>query len=115
MATKKVKTGSNAIVFTALVLFSLIAVNLIGRRVYGRADLTQDKIYTLSKPSKDLVKNLPDRVIVKAYMSKEVPPQVAQIERHVRDLLDDYKAASGGKLQWESIDPAGDTKLEEEA
>lgn len=115
MATKKTKTGTNAIVFTGLALLSIIAVNLIGRRLYGRADLTQDKIYTLSKASKDLVKNLPDRIIVKAYMSKEVPPQVSQIERHVRDLLDEYKAASGGKFQWESIDPAGDPKMEEEA
>ena len=111
----KAKTGTNAIVFTVLVLFSLIAVNLIGRRVYGRADLTEDKVYTLSPASKALVKNLKDPVIVKAYMSKEVPPQVSQIERHVRDLLDEYKAASGGKFQWESIDPAGDPKKEEEA
>ena len=111
----KAKTGTNAIVFTVLVLFSLIAVNLIGRRVYGRADLTEDKVYTLSPASKALVKSLKDPIIVKAYMSKEVPPQVSQIERHVRDLLDEYKAASGGKFQWESIDPAGDPKKEEEA
>ena len=112
---KKIKTGTNAIVFTVLVLCSLIAANVIGRRVYGRADLTAEKIYTLSPASKALVKGLKDPVIVKAYMSKEVPPQVSQIERHVRDLLDEYKAASGGKFQWESIDPAGDPKNEEEA
>jgi gliding-associated putative ABC transporter substrate-binding component GldG len=115
MATKKVKTGTNAVAFTALVLLSLIAANLIGRRVYGRADLTADKIYTLSPASKALVRGLKDPVIVKAYLSKEVPPQVGQIQRHVRDLLDEYKAASGGKFQWESIDPESDPKKEEEA
>src|SRR5262245_7449009 len=100
MAQHKVKTGTKANAFTGLVLLSLIAINLIGRRVYGRADLTQDKVYTLSPASKALVKGLKDPVIVKAYLSKEVPPQVGQIQRHVRDLLDEYKAASGGKFQW---------------
>jgi gliding-associated putative ABC transporter substrate-binding component GldG len=112
---KKIKSRTNAVLYTMLVLFSLVAVNLIATRLFGRADLTEDHIYTLSKPSKDLVRNLPDRVIAKAFISKDLPPQVAQISKYMRDLLDEYKANSNGKFTWEAIDPTGDSKKEEEA
>jgi gliding-associated putative ABC transporter substrate-binding component GldG len=115
-ANNKLKTGTNAIIFTGLILLSLVAVNLIGTRVFGRLDLTQDKIYTLSPASRELVKSLPDPIIAKAYISsKDVPPQVGQISRYLRDILDEYKAASGGKFQWEAIDPSGDPAKESEA
>jgi gliding-associated putative ABC transporter substrate-binding component GldG len=115
-SSKKLRTGGNAVLFSTLVIASLVAANLIGTRVFGRVDLTEDRIYTLSSASKDLVRKLPDRLIAKAYIStKDVPPQVAQVAKYLRDLLDEYKAASAGKFQWESVDPTGDPKKESEA
>lgn len=111
----KMKTGANAIAQLLLVIGILVAVNAISTRVFGRVDLTEDQVFTLSAASKQLAKDLPDRVIVKAFISKDQPPRVAQIGRYLRDLLDEYKAASGGKVQWEALDPAEDKKHEEEA
>src|SRR5437016_2583433 len=107
-SSKKVKSGWNAVAFTALIVASLVAANLIGTRLFGRLDLTEDRIFTLSQASKQLVKGLPDRVVAKAFISKDLPPQVSQIAKYLRDMLDEYKAASGGKFQWEAIDPSGD-------
>src|SRR5215471_12651155 len=112
---QKFKTGSNAIFLTVLVLSSLGVANLIATRVFGRLDLTEDRIYTLSRASKDLVARLPDRVVAKAFISKDLPPQVAQIAKYLRDMLDEYKASSKGKFSWEAIDPTGDPKKEQEA
>jgi gliding-associated putative ABC transporter substrate-binding component GldG len=110
-----VKSGANAIAQLLFVVGILTAVNIVAVRFFGRLDLTEDKVYTLSQASKDLAKNLPDRIVVKAFISKDQPARLAQIGRYVRDLLDEYKAASGGKFQWEAIDPADDKKHEEEA
>ncbi len=117
MATQlnKRKTGANAITFTALVLFGIIAVNIVAARFFGRVDFTQDKIYTLSQPSKDLVAHLPDRMTVKAFISKDLQPPFLQVGQYLRDILDEYGTASKGKLHWEVIDPAGDAVLEQEA
>jgi ABC-type uncharacterized transport system involved in gliding motility auxiliary subunit len=111
----RAKTGANAVLFVVMVIGALIAANLIGTRLFKRIDFTEDKVYTLSAASKDLVKKLPDRMTVKAYISKDLQPPFSNISQYVRDLLDEYAAASGGKLKWEAIDPAGDKSLEEEA
>jgi len=111
----KVKTGANAVVFVLFVLGCLIAANLIFTRLFKRVDFTQDKLYTLSQPSKDLVAKLPDRMLVKAFISNDLQPPFSQTAQYVRDLLDEYKSASKGKFVWEAIDPGNDQKLEEEA
>jgi len=111
----KVKTGTNAVIFVVLMLFGLGAVNVIAGKYYKRLDYTEDHIYTLSQPSKDLVAKLPDRMTVKAFISSDLQPPFSQTAQYVRDLVAEYAAASKGKLHWEVVDPGSDPKLEEEA
>ena len=115
ISSKKKSYASNAILYTIFVAGAVILVNLIGMRLFGRLDLTEKHIYTLSKPSKDLVKALPDFLSVKAYISKDLPPEIKRLSRDVRDKLDDYKASSGGRFRWEAVDPGADKKIEEDA
>jgi gliding motility-associatede transport system auxiliary component len=111
----KTRTGVNAIVACAATVLALLAVNLVGTRVFGRVDLTQDKQFTLSKASKDMVAKMPDRMTVKAFISKDLQPPFSTTATYVRDMLDEYAAASKGKLKWEAIDPGDDKTLQEEA
>ena len=111
----KAKTGANAITFTVLVIGAIVAVNLIAWRFARRVDLTQDKVYTLSAGSKDLVAKLPDKLTIKAFISSDLQPPFSQTAQYVRDLLSEYANASHGKLHWEAIDPGDDPKLEDEA
>jgi ABC-type uncharacterized transport system involved in gliding motility auxiliary subunit len=111
----KARTGGNAIAFVVLVLGGIIALNLIASRASLRKDFTQDHIYTLSQPSKDLVAKLPDRMTVKAFISSDLQPPFSQAAQYVRDTLDEYKNSSNGKFVWEAVDPGTDPKLEEEA
>jgi ABC-type uncharacterized transport system involved in gliding motility auxiliary subunit len=115
ISSKKKSYASNALLYAFFVAGALVLVNLIGMRVFGRLDLTEKHIYTLSQPSKDLVKKLDDPFIVKAYISKDLPPEIKRLSRDVRDKLDDFKTASGGRFRWEALDPSLDKKLEDEA
>ena len=101
----KAKTAANALITTVAIIGGILAINVVGGRLFGRADLTEDKLYKLSAGSKDAVANLPDKMIVRAYISSNLQPQLAQIGRYVRDVLDEYASASNGKLVWEAIDP----------
>ena len=112
---KKRTYASNALLYALFVIGAVVVVNLLSTRVFGRIDLTEHKVYTLSQPSKDLVKKLPDYMTVKAFMSKDLPPELKTVSRYVRDLIDEYKTSSNGKFRWEAIDPGTDKKLEEEA
>jgi ABC-type uncharacterized transport system involved in gliding motility auxiliary subunit len=46
------------------------------------------------------------------YFSKELPPYFATLDRQVKDLLDEYRAHAGNKVQVEFIDPGSDPALE---
>ncbi len=118
MANKQKRVyASNAILYATFVIGAIVVFNLLSTRVFGRVDLTEAHIYTLSQPSKDLVKQLPDTMTVKAFISKDLPEQggVKTLARYVRDLIDEYRSSSNGKFRWEAIDPTTDKKLEEEA
>ncbi|MDD5309718.1 MAG: GldG family protein [Deltaproteobacteria bacterium] len=111
----KTKLKSESALFVAVLFGILVLVNLIGVRFFARADLTRDKIHSLSKASTALVSNLPDKLVVKAYFTKNLPGRYASLERQVRDLLDGYKNRSNGKMQVEFIDPTGDEEAEKVA
>jgi gliding-associated putative ABC transporter substrate-binding component GldG len=115
MEKRKRSYASNATVYAVFVIGGIILVNLIATRVFGRLDLTQNGIYTLSGASKDLVKNLPDPLTIKAYISKDLPPELVNVSRYTRDLMDEYRSASKGKVRFEAFDPSADKKIEDEA
>jgi gliding-associated putative ABC transporter substrate-binding component GldG len=115
ISSKKKSYASNTILYAVFVAGALVLVNLISTRVFGRLDLTEKNIYTLSRASKDLVKSMPDYLTVKAFISKDLPPEIKRLSRDVRDKLDDYKNSSNGRFRWEALDPGTDKKIEEEA
>ena len=55
-SSKKRAYASNAILYAFFVVGVIVLVNVIGTRFFGRIDLTENKVYTLSQPSRDLVK-----------------------------------------------------------
>jgi gliding-associated putative ABC transporter substrate-binding component GldG len=115
MGRKKLASASNASAYVLLTIGAVVLVNLIGTRVFGRIDLTENHAYTLAPGSKAIVGNLPDYLTVKAYISKELPPELKAVSTYLRDLLDDYRTYSKGKLRFEVLDPTDNKTVEEEA
>ena len=117
MASKRLKIGSNAILYTVLTLGILVMVNLIASRVLSGYtwDLTEEKIFTISDASKKLVGSLKDRLTVKAFISTDLPPEYKSKAQYLKDMLDEYAAASNGEMDWEVLDPTTDEKIKEMA
>jgi len=101
-----------AVVLTAA---AIACANIAAARLALRLDLTQDRVFTLSPASRALVSGLADELTVKAYISKDLPPPLDGVARYTRELLEEYRLASGGKLRWQVEDPAADPKIEEQA
>lgn len=112
ITSKKLRYGSNAIIFILIILGILVLINFLSTRYFARADLTENNIYTLSQSTKKIVEELDDIVSINVYFSKE-PPRVANIRRKVRDVLDEYRAFSHGNLRIDFIDPGDDKKLKQ--
>src|SRR4028118_361188 len=97
--------SSNANIFLAATIGCLVLLNILGLRTFGRFDATRDELYTLSKASQDTMAGLEDPVTVTAYFTEDLPPPYSGNARYVRDLLEEYRAASRGKLAFEFLDP----------
>ncbi|HLP40401.1 MAG TPA: GldG family protein, partial [Fibrobacteria bacterium] len=106
MNSKKMSSRANAYLGAITLVVILAVLGLTSQMfVNGRLDLTESKQFTLSKASLKTIKDLPDLVTVKAVMSKDLPTQFLQIRTHVVDLLREFEARSGGKINLVFEDP----------
>jgi len=115
MASKKITLGSNAVLFALLTIGILVMVNYVSSRFFTRTDLTEDQIYTISDASKKLVRSLPDRLTIKAFISSDLPAQIQGPARYLRDILQEFATYSNGKVHWEVLDPSKDDKIKQQA
>lgn len=80
-----------------------------------RLDLTRGKVFTLSRATKNLLRDLQKEITVTLFVSKHLPPQVASIERDARDLIRDYARASRGGIRVEIRHPDVDEQAKLDA
>ena len=93
----------------------IIVINLLADQFFFRLDFTEDRQYTLSKATKDILKTLEEPITVKAYFSKDLPPQLMKTRKDFQEMLIEYGRISGNMLVYEFTDPTGDQQLEMEA
>jgi len=98
-----------------LVIAIIIVVNLLADQFYFRLDFTEDKQYTLSRATKDILNDLQEPVTVKAFFSKDLPPQLMKNRRDFNDMLVEYGRISNHNLVFEFINPNADEQTEMEA
>lgn len=99
----------------SVILGIIILVNIISIRLFTRFDLTRTKAYTLSDASKNLVRSLDDKFLVKAYFTSELPAPYNNNRRYLQDQLDDFRAYGEGNFEYEFIDPSSKPEIEQEA
>ena len=80
-----------------------------------RLDLTEQKEYSLSRTTLDLLNNLQEPLLIRGYFSEKTHPKLAPLVPSIRDMLEEYEIASGGMVQLEIVDPAKDPEKEAEA
>ncbi len=108
-AVKRLRLG------VGMLVAGMVVLNLFGREIGGRLDLTPGHAFTLSRATKQLVGHLPDLVTIKVFASQELPPQVAPTERDLRDMLSDYRSAGHGRIRVVYGDPASDSTFRQQA
>jgi len=106
----------NVILATALLAANLLAANIWLHHVHVlRADLTAEREYSISPVTSDLVANLSEPLILRGYFSAKTHPLLAPLIPRIRDLMEEYKVASGGRIEVSFVDPKFDQEAETEA
>lgn len=90
-------------------LIILIAGNYVASFVFTRFDLTSEKRFTISPTTKELVKNLDDIVYFKVYLEGEFPSGFKRLRNSTKEMLDELRAYSDGKIEYEFINPSAST------
>ncbi|SVA13765.1 uncharacterized protein METZ01_LOCUS66619, partial [marine metagenome] len=99
----------------AILLFSLLLLNLIARNWYKRFDLTDTKMYSLSSSTKQVIKKIDDLLNIKVYFSENLPGEYGNNRRYLQDIMEEYAAISKGNIRFEFFVPDSDDELEKEA
>ena len=74
------------IIYLAIV----VLVNIAGITLFFRADLTANKIYSISNASKKVVATLSEPLTIKVFFTKDLPPPYNNTERYLHDLFEEY-------------------------
>jgi gliding-associated putative ABC transporter substrate-binding component GldG len=98
-----------------LIAAIVLILNIISQDFFVRLDFSGDKEYTLSKATKNILKDLKEPVTIKAYFSENLPPEIAKGKNDFKDLLIEYTNRSKGMLVYEFIDPSKKEEIEQEA
>jgi ABC-type uncharacterized transport system involved in gliding motility auxiliary subunit len=116
------KLTRRALVWGCLImaLVTLLSVNVLSGSLFQSAkiDLTQEKLYTLSKGTHDVLGAIDEPILVRLYFSSEMGEAVPLFQRYferVRSLLETYADLSGGKLVLEVYDPEPFSDAEDRA
>jgi len=102
--------------FTLVLIGLVFIINVFARDLFIRFDLTENKRYSISDVTKDVLSRIEDPVTVKIYYSENFPRQLISVKQYVLDMLNEYRAYAGASLEYEFISMSGeDQELEQEA
>ena len=104
----------------ALAAIILLSVNLFASTVFRgwKADLTQDRLYTISQGTRQILKSIEEPIQARVYFSKklgEAAPDYQLYFERVRALLEQYRDISGGKFELSFVDPEPFSDAEDRA
>ncbi|MCX6335497.1 MAG: gliding motility-associated ABC transporter substrate-binding protein GldG [Bacteroidia bacterium] len=71
-----------------------------------RLDLTEDRRYTLSEPTRKILDGLKNDIYIQVYLDGEMPIPVRRLKRSVQEMLEEFRVESGRRIDYEFINPA---------
>lgn len=106
-----------SLALAALLFLSLnLVASLTTKNV--KADLTEDRLYTISEGTRKLLSRMEEPVSIRVYYSRRLGEVATVFARHfdrLKGLLDQYRDISGGKLQVTYLDPEPFSDAEDRA
>ncbi|MFU8763518.1 MAG: Gldg family protein [Haliea sp.] len=99
-----------------LLLANLVLGNIWLQRLPAlRLDVTEGSLYSISAPTREMLSQLEEPLLIRGYFSARTHPLLAPLVPQLRDLIEEYAIAGGDRVRVEFIDPADHPELEQEA
>jgi ABC-type uncharacterized transport system involved in gliding motility auxiliary subunit len=112
--------GARALTALVLAAVLFVAVNVIADKTLRttRIDLTDQHLYTLSQGTRDTLKKLDEPIVMRFYYSPQLGDEIASYgvyAQRVREMLEEYEAASNGKIELQILNPEPFSPVEDRA
>ena len=88
MKTNKIKALNQL----GIILIVLIVLNVLSHFFFKRFDLTQDKRYTLSETTLNIIKNVDSPLYIDVYLDGNFPPEFKRLQNETKQLLEEFSA-----------------------
>lgn len=96
-----------------ITLAIIVLVNVASQFAFERFDLTSEGRYTFSDETIDRVENLEDVLFIRVYLDGNLPAEFRELRDATKETLDELRAYSNGKIEYEFIDPSAAPKEED--
>ncbi len=85
---------------------AVIVILLVLSAFHIRLDLTEDHRYTLSEPTRKILKELDRDVFIEVYLDGEMPIGFKKLKRTTEQYLEEFRIISGRKVSYRFINPS---------
>lgn len=82
----------------------VLSVNVIDHFLYARLDLTSERRYTLSKSTKDLLKDIDEPLLYRVYLDGEMPADFKRLQNETKEMLNQLRAYNRN-VSYEFVNP----------
>lgn len=93
----------------------LLGINVLATRFHAGIDLTREKRFSITEPTRELLRNLEDVVVVEVYLKGEFPAGFQRLAEATRECLEMFRSIAGPQIEFRFIDPFKDKNEEEKA
>ncbi len=76
-----------------------------------RWDMTEGHIHTLSAATRKVLAQLDEPIMIRAYVTKDLPQPYGRVRRFIEDELRSYHEAGHGKVGYQMVDPSSDQNV----
>ena len=116
MNSRNIISGTGLVLVACLFVAGIVLVN--ATLTNWRLDLTENKLFTLSDGTINIIRNLDEPIKLDFYFSQKAMtglPALTNYAVRVRDMLQEYETNSGGKITLKIIDPESFSEEEDQA
>ncbi len=97
------KLGDFLLLANGLVL--LVLINLLASHYFFRIDLTEEKRFSIKEPTKQMLRELDDKVYVEVFLEGELNAGFRRLQKSIRETLEEFRIYSDDKIRFVFTDP----------
>ena len=90
------------------VLLVVVAINVLAAKFHARFDLTQEKRYSITTATKELLQQPDDAIQVDVFLKGELPAEFRRLATSAQEFVAEMKEANPAKINYRVLDPTDD-------